>query len=85
MNPCCYCCLCLGLVASPHHHESKITTVHVRQETMTPAYEWPELRECNEEGDHPAHGEGSDESPMYVGMTTSPAPRSFWTKLGGKT
>ena len=32
-----------------------------------PPYEWPEHRDLPE-SEHPAHGEGSDESPMIVGL-----------------
>jgi hypothetical protein len=32
-----------------------------------PTREWPELPDLPE-GDHPAHGEGSSESPMYQGV-----------------
>jgi hypothetical protein len=38
---------------------------------LAPVYEWPERREPMEGGDHPAHGEGSDESPMFVGIVTN--------------
>lgn len=68
MNPTCcyYCFLCLNLVVPPHQHGRQTPMVRVWREAATPPSEWPERREPMEE-DHPAHGEGSDESPMYVG------------------
>jgi hypothetical protein len=35
-----------------------------------PVYKWPEQREPHE-GDHPGHGEGSDESSMFVGINSN--------------
>jgi len=37
-----------------------------------PRYEWPVHRE-RPEGDHPGHGEGSDESPSTIGVAASGA------------
>jgi hypothetical protein len=58
-----------GLVA-PQHHGSKMLTVQNLMAPATPLYEWPERREPLE-GDHPGHGEGSDESVMFVGINSS--------------
>jgi hypothetical protein len=62
-------CLLPGLVA-PQHHGSKMLTMHALTAPATPVYEWPERREPPE-GDHPGHGEGSDESVMFVGINSN--------------
>ncbi len=59
-------CLLPGLVA-PQLYGSKMPTMHALTAAATPIYEWPERRE-QLEGDHPGHGEGSDESVMFVGI-----------------
>jgi hypothetical protein len=59
-------CLLPGLVAS-QHHDSKVPTMHALTAPAGPVYVWPERREPLE-GDHPGHGEGSDESPMFNGI-----------------
>lgn len=46
--------------------------VQVLLAPMTPVYEGPERREPMERGEHPGHGEVSDESPMFVGTTSNP-------------
>ena len=62
-------CLLPGLIA-PQHHGSKMPTMHALTAPATPVYEWPERREPLE-GDHPGHGEGSDESVMFVGINSN--------------
>jgi hypothetical protein len=63
-------CLLPGLVA-PQQHASKMPTMHALTAPATPVYEWwPERREPLE-GDHPAHGEGSDESVMFNGINSN--------------
>jgi hypothetical protein len=61
--------LLLGIAVSTKH-DAKVATVDSLTPPASPIYEWPERREPIE-GDHPAHGEGSDESPMFVGMTSN--------------
>jgi hypothetical protein len=62
-------CLLPGLVA-PQHHGSKMPTMHALTAPATPVHEWPERREPLE-GDHPGHGEGSDESMMFIGINSN--------------
>ena len=62
-------CLLPGLVA-PQYQSSKMPTVHALTAPAMPVYEWPERREPVE-GDHPGHGEGSDESLMFVGINST--------------
>jgi hypothetical protein len=62
-------CLLPGLVAS-QHHDSKVPTMHALTAPAGPVYVWPERREPLE-GDHPGHGEGSDESVMFVGINSN--------------
>jgi hypothetical protein len=57
-----------GLVA-PQHHDSKMT-MHALTVPAAPINGWPERREPLE-GDHPGHGEGSDESVMFTGLNVS--------------
>ncbi len=61
--------LCLLLVA-PQHQGSKMPTMHALTAPAAPVYEWPERREPLE-GDHPGHGEGSDESAMFSGINSN--------------
>jgi len=70
-------CLLPGLVA-PQHHDSKMPTMHAMTAPATPAYEWPERREPLE-GEHPGHGEGSDESAMFVGINSNVSNRASVT------
>lgn len=42
-------------------------TIHWLTPPALPIYHWPEHREWPE-GDHPAHGDGSSESPIYLGL-----------------
>jgi hypothetical protein len=58
-----------GLVVPHQQHDSKTPTIQACHAPMTPVYEWPERSEPIERGEHPSHGEGSDESPMFVGTT----------------
>ena len=60
-----------GFVAPQQQHSSATPTVRVWAAPVMPRYEWPERREPIEGGEHPGHGEGSDESPMFVGTTTN--------------
>jgi hypothetical protein len=62
-------CLLPGLFA-PQHQGSKMPTMRALTAPAAPAYEWPERREPLE-GDHPGHGEGSDESVMFVGINSN--------------
>lgn len=64
-------CLLSGLVATQHHC-SKMPTMHALTAPATPVhkYGWPEPREPLED-DHPGHGEGSDESAMFVGINSN--------------
>lgn len=62
-------CLLPGLVA-PQPQSSKMPTMHALTAPATPVYEWPERREPLE-GDHPGHGEGSDESVMFFGINSN--------------
>jgi len=64
-------CLLPGLVA-PQHHGAEMPTMRALTAPAPPAYEWPERREPLE-GEHPGHGEGSDESVMFVGINSNVA------------
>jgi hypothetical protein len=59
-----------GLVAPQHHGASRAMT-HSLTAPATPVYEWPEREREPLEGDHPGHGEGSDESWMFVGINSN--------------
>jgi hypothetical protein len=58
-----------GLV-TPQCHGSKMPTMYTLTAPAAPVSEWPERREPPE-GDHPGHGEGSDESEMFVGINSN--------------
>lgn len=62
-------CLLPGLIA-PQHQSSKIPTLRTLTAPAMPIHKWPERREPVE-GDHPGHGEGSDESVMFVGINSA--------------
>jgi hypothetical protein len=72
-------CLLPGLIA-PQHHCSKVPTIHAPT-APAPTYEWPERRDPLE-GDHPGHGEGSDESPMFNGVHSNVSPGSVSVDSG---
>jgi hypothetical protein len=61
-------CLLPVLVVS-QQHDSKMT-IHALKAQAAPVNGWPERREPLE-GDHPGHGEGSDESAMFVGIASN--------------
>ncbi|HXM11530.1 MAG TPA: hypothetical protein VN946_16390 [Terriglobales bacterium] len=64
-------CLLPGLVAPQHHGSTMpMPAIHALTAPATPLYEWPVRREPLE-GDHPGHGEGSDESEMFVGINSN--------------
>jgi hypothetical protein len=49
---------------------SEMPTMRALRARAVPTYEWPERRDLPE-GDHPGHGEGSDESVMFVGINSN--------------
>ena len=59
----------LPVLVAPQHHDSKMT-MHALKAPAAPINGWPERREPLE-GDHPGHGEGSDESVMFTGLNVS--------------
>lgn len=74
-----------GLVVPNHQRHSDTLTVRVWQEPGSPVADWPERREPIERGEHPGHGEGSDESPMFIGsvMNTNVASGQLITVDSG--
>ena len=63
--------LCLSpALVGPQDHGSRTQMIHSLAAPATPVYEWPERREPLE-GDHPGHGEGSDESVMFIGINSN--------------
>lgn len=59
-----------GLVA-PQRHDAKTPTMLSLTAPVTHVYEWPEREREPLEGDHPGHGDGSDESWMFVGINSN--------------
>lgn len=61
-----------GLATCPTSHAQ--ASWHSLTPPAMPVYVWPERQELPEK-DHPAHGEGSGESRMFVGVATNASGR----------